>query len=82
MQATMVKSKMLFFLCTIFTLISVCAVECAEEPYPRDLYTEDTQAMPLEKCMQCHPLVAQILISAGARHAHVECRECHLQVHS
>ena len=82
MQTTIRKNKMLASLSIIFFLISVCAVECAEELYSSDLYAGEVQPMPIEKCMQCHPLIAQLLISAGARHAHVECRECHLQVHS
>jgi len=82
MQATLVKSSILLFLGAMFSLISVCAAECAEKPASRYLYAEDAKTIPLEKCMQCHPLIAQILNSAGARHAHVKCRECHLQVHS
>lgn len=78
----MVKNSLIFFFCVTFPLVSIAAVLLADEPALNALYDQDTQTMPLEKCMQCHPLISQLLITAGARHAYVECRQCHLQVHS
>lgn len=38
--------------------------------------------MLTEECMQCHPAIAKLLRTKGAMHGHVECRQCHLQVHT
>ncbi len=76
------KKRFFLLLSIFFFLIPVYSVECTEKSDFRYLYGEDAQSMSLEKCMQCHPLITLILISAGARHAHLDCRECHMQVHS
>ena len=54
----------------------------AEQALTKDIYPEITEDMPTEKCIQCHPSIATLLRTKGAMHAHVECRQCHLQVHT
>ena len=46
------------------------------------LYPDKDKNLSTEECMQCHPAIATLLRTAGAMHGHVECRQCHLQVHA
>lgn len=49
----------------------------ATTPYP-----DKDKNLATEECMQCHPAIATLLRTAGAKHRFVECRLCHLQVHA
>lgn len=46
------------------------------------LYPDEKKKLTTEECMQCHPDIATLLRTAGAMHGRVECRQCHLQVHT
>ncbi len=45
------------------------------------LYPKMSEPMARKKCMECHPDIARLLRTAGAKHSGVACRDCHLQVH-
>lgn len=71
----------IFFIVMLYVVPYQC--NAAEEPSRfTSLYPEVTATMRTEECMQCHPSIAKLLRTAGAMHGHVECRQCHLQVHA
>ncbi len=45
------------------------------------LYPPDTSSLSRKQCMQCHPIIAHLLMTRGAAHKRVACRQCHLKFH-
>jgi len=45
-------------------------------------YPDKKKELTTEECMQCHPAIATLLRTAGAKHSRVQCRQCHLQFHT
>lgn len=76
--------------CRWSLLISLLMVYLLLRPYSAtgtdqrssDSYPQETKQMTTVECMQCHPAIATLLRTAGAMHGRVECRLCHLQVHT
>lgn len=55
----------------------------AEQDFTKESLSElENNRLTTVQCMQCHPAIANLLRTKGAKHGHVECRQCHLQVHT
>ncbi len=63
-------------------MVSAVAVAVATDKGKRGLYPPMPEKLTRKQCMECHPIIANLLKTNGAAHKTVACRRCHTKFHT